>query len=102
MEGKSMRRLHRLLLASAGRHPVKCGRPLLYGGIIGLLVLLLGAGQISSPSVPSSPVAGTAANPLDLPLRLIAEARQSYQATRDYTCMFVKRERIRGAVQPDN
>jgi hypothetical protein len=42
------------------------------------------------------------ASQMDYPLRLIAEARQSYQSIRDYTCLFVKREEINGQLQPDN
>jgi hypothetical protein len=37
-----------------------------------------------------------------VPLQLIAEARQAYAQTRDYTCLFVKRERIRGQLQTEN
>jgi hypothetical protein len=32
--------------------------------------------------------------PLDEPLRLLARARQAYQGVRDYSCLFVKRERL--------
>jgi hypothetical protein len=42
------------------------------------------------------------ASVMDEPLRLIASASQSYQQVRDYTCLFVKRERIRGQLQPEN
>jgi hypothetical protein len=38
---------------------------------------------------------------LDQALRLIAEARRSYQNVRDYSCLFVKRERIQGQLQPE-
>jgi hypothetical protein len=62
---------------------------------MGLVALLLGAGQ-----PPSQPEATT--NPMDTPLRLIEEARQAYQGVTDYSCLFVKRERIRGQLQPDN
>lgn len=50
---------------------------------------------------PVVPVAATEA-PLDPPLRLLAEARQVYQNVQDYTCLFVKRERVRGVMQPEN
>jgi len=39
---------------------------------------------------------------LDLPIQLIAEAEQAYQGIRDYSCLFVKREQIRGQLQADN
>jgi hypothetical protein len=53
-------------------------------------------GQVGAPA---SVAAMTA---LDEPLRLIASARQSYQGMHDYQCLFVKRERLRGQLQPDN
>src|SRR5262245_26264019 len=62
------------------------------------LLVLCGA-QVLPPAAPS---AAAGAGPLDLPLRLIADARQSYQGVRDYTCLFIKRERLRGQVQPEN
>jgi hypothetical protein len=64
-----------------------------------LLVLVTGGAQ-NPPSV--APVAAVANRPLDVPLRLIAQARQSYQAINDYSCLFIKRERLRGQVQPEN
>jgi hypothetical protein len=54
----------------------------------------------TSPAGNSS--AQPAAQPMDYPLRLIAEARQSIQGIRDYTCLFVKQERLRGQLQPEN
>jgi hypothetical protein len=39
---------------------------------------------------------------MEAPLRLIEEARQSYQEVRDYTCTLVKRERIQGQLQPES
>jgi hypothetical protein len=39
---------------------------------------------------------------MDEPLRLIASARQTYQGIHDYQCLFVKRERLRGQLQPEN
>jgi hypothetical protein len=37
-----------------------------------------------------------------LPLQLIAEARRSYHDVKDYTCLFIKRERLRGQLQQEN
>jgi hypothetical protein len=48
------------------------------------------------------PAAAAAASPLDEPLRLIAQAGEAYRGVRDYTCLFVKRERLRGQLQPEN
>src|SRR5947209_6511252 len=78
---------------------VRMGR-LRYWGILSLLVVIMGAGQNSPDVPPSSSAAGAAA--MDVPLRLIAEARQSYQGVADYTCLFVKREQIHGRLQAEN
>jgi hypothetical protein len=53
--------------------------------------------QTPTPA-PQQPVAA----PLDEPLRILYEARQAYQGVRDYTCLFVKRERLKGQLQPEN
>jgi len=63
-----------------------------------LLLLMCGAQNLP----PAAPSAAAGAGSLDLPLRLIAEARRSYQDVKDYTCLFIKRERLRGQVQPEN
>jgi hypothetical protein len=52
------------------------------------------------PSQPSA--AGQPASPMDAPLRVIAQASQAYRGVRDYTCLFVKREVVRGQMQPEN
>jgi hypothetical protein len=44
----------------------------------------------------------TAAHPLDEPLRLMAQARTSYQKVRDYICLVVKREQIKGRLSPNH
>ncbi len=67
-------------------------------------------GQGPVQPVPTAPVAQAAAqgvppapqNPLDAPLRLLAEARQSYAQVRDYTCTLVSQERVRGKLLPEN
>jgi hypothetical protein len=48
----------------------------------------------AATSVPSSP--------LDEPIRLLDKAAQAYQGIRDYTCLFIKKERIHGELQPDH
>jgi hypothetical protein len=77
------------------------------GLVLGLLVALGGADpsppQIpAAQTAPATPPPSSAASPLDQPLQLIAEARESYRQVRDYTCLFIKRERLRGQLQPEN
>jgi hypothetical protein len=78
---------------------------------VGFGVTFLTAGRPqTSPSPPPAnpPVQQVAAarpaaeHPLDYPLRLIGEARQSYQQVRDYTCTMIKQERVNGQLQPEN
>src|SRR5262245_24378964 len=40
-------------------------------------------------------------SPMDEPIRLLERARKAFAHVKDYTCDFVKRERIRGELQPD-
>lgn len=56
--------------------------------------------QASQPPVAPAPAA--AGSQMDEPLRLLGEARQSFQGVRDYTCVLVKRERLRGQLAADN
>jgi hypothetical protein len=42
-----------------------------------------------------------AARASDIGTQLVADARLSYQRVRDYSCTFVKQERIRGVLQPE-
>jgi hypothetical protein len=76
------------------------------GGVVGLLAFLAMAGAnppgaAPGPSTPPPPAAAPA-SPVDQPLRLAAEANQAFQGVRDYTCLFIKKERLRGTLQPDN
>jgi hypothetical protein len=64
-------------------------------GLLALLGVLFGAGATLPP-------APEASHPMDTPLRVIAEARQSYQQVVDYSCTFVKRERLNDQLQPEN
>ena len=41
-------------------------------------------------------------SPMDEPLRLLTEARKSFESVRDYSCLLVKRERVDDQVGPDN
>jgi uncharacterized protein DUF1571 len=57
--------------------------------------------QGPSPQGPSQPQV-QAASPMDYPIRLMAEAQQAFQGVRDYSCLFVKRERIQGQLGAEN
>jgi hypothetical protein len=78
---------------------IKALRLMGYGAWIGLALLAISGAQ-NPPA--ASPAPTTAAGSMDVPLQLIAEARRSYQGIKDYTCLFVKRERLRGQLQPEN
>jgi hypothetical protein len=69
-----------------------------YGAGLALLALVIGA-QNSPLAAPAS---AAAAGPMDAPLRLIAEARESYQRIQDYTCQFIKRERLGSKISPNH
>src|SRR5262245_61434783 len=74
-------------------------------GAAGVLGLLLASGATQPPAPPPAPppsAAPVAESPLDEPLRLIGEARQAYQGVRDYACVMIKKERVRGQLSPDN
>lgn len=58
-------------------------------------VVLLAAWTASRAAPPA------AAQPLDRPLALIGEARKCFADVEDYTCMLVKRETMRGQLQPE-
>lgn len=47
------------------------------------------------------PVAA-AVSDMDQPLRYLSEAKQAYANVRDYSCLFVKRERVKGVLLPEN
>jgi Protein of unknown function (DUF1571) len=70
-------------------------------------LVLLGAVYGVAPNRPSVRAADPApaaadASPMDEPLRLIAEARSSFEKVTDYTCRLVKKERINGELTPSN
>jgi hypothetical protein len=60
------------------------------------------ATQAQPPGAAGPQATAFAPSPLDEPLRLIADAGRSYQALHDYTCTFIKRERLQGQLQPEN
>jgi outer membrane lipoprotein-sorting protein len=46
-------------------------------------------------------LATTQASPLDEPIRLAQRAREKFRTIQDYTCLFIKRERINGQLLPE-
>ncbi len=80
------------------RPPCPSTRRLWIVAVAGLAALAVSA-AISPLANSQSP---PAASPLDEPLRILADARQSYQNVRDYTCTMIKKERLNGQLQPDN
>src|SRR5437588_6375046 len=83
----------------------KRAQRLWYYGIASLLSLAVTAGanpQGAAPAPDTPQQAPAPAAPLDEPLRLIDNARRSLQGISDYTCLLVKRERLRGELQPEN
>jgi hypothetical protein len=94
---------------------VRGGRSFFYVGTMCSIFLLAGADQVRRTAPPGDSASGirqVAANlpepppvtfgRLDLPLQLINAARMSYRGINDYTCLFVKREALRGQLQPEN
>ncbi len=74
-----------------------------------LLVGIAGAPPYATSQVPCLCMASAgpaaehaAASPLDVPLGYLAEARQAYEKVADYTCTFVKQERVRGQLLPEH
>ncbi len=70
-----------------------CPRRLRCLGYCGLLGLIVFAS--ASPAADSG-------NPMDEPLRLLAQARENFAKVRDYSCTMIKRERLNGQLSPDN
>jgi hypothetical protein len=60
------------------------------------------SGYPANPPQPVAPAAPLPASPLDQPLRLVAEARQTFQRIHDYTFTLIKQERVNGQLQPEN
>jgi hypothetical protein len=107
---------------TAGKRRGRRWPPLLLAAVAGVAVAAV-ASLPQGPSLSADPPAGVGQpvaqapappgiqqaaqppaqeNPLDAPLRLLAEARQSYTQVRDYTCTLVTQERVRGKLLPEN
>jgi hypothetical protein len=54
----------------------------------------------SKGAAPPTTASNTAADPMDEPLRLAYAAQEQLRSIRDYTCTFLKRERIGGELRP--
>jgi hypothetical protein len=92
------------------------GTSIRIGGITGLSLLILAASSAllgqeakqsrdtkKSSAAPPQARAQSAseASPLDEPIRLSLEARDKYRAIQDYSCTFIKRERVNGQLLPE-
>jgi len=66
----------------------------------GVLTLALVGAAAGGQEPPTPQQSGE--SPLDTPLRLISQARASYDQINDYACLFVKRERLHNQLQPEN
>ncbi|HEV3236566.1 MAG TPA: DUF1571 domain-containing protein [Gemmataceae bacterium] len=76
-------------------------------GLASLLALAVITGAHSpadQPRTPATPAqAGRQqAETWDEPLRLLDEARRAYKDVKDYSCTLIKREQVKGKVQPEN
>ena len=79
-------------------------RQLWFAALTASLTVLLASGALPQTTATRSTVPPQAAStsPMDEPLRLLADARKAFQDVRDYTCVLIKKERLRGVMQPDN
>src|SRR5262245_13212731 len=82
-------------------------------GLLGLFGIVATAGLYLSlaanadraeatPPPDPVPAGPAAANPLDEPLRLAEAARKNFEKVRDYTCLLVSQERVKGKLLPEN
>jgi hypothetical protein len=83
-------------------------------GLLALLAALVATGVVSlwtnpdraaatPPGLPPEPTPAAAEPPpVERAIALIQESRMKYQEVHDYTCTFIKRENVNGAMQPEN
>lgn len=71
-----------------------------YLGLVGVLGAMLASSAATRAQAPAAPAVPPTA--VEQASRLIAEARQSYQTVQDYTCTFIKRERVGNEMRPEN
>jgi uncharacterized protein DUF1571 len=79
-------------------------RHLWFAALTASLTVLLASGALPQSTAPRTtlPPPADKVSAMDEPLRLLAEARKAFQDVRDYTCVLIKKERLRGVMQPDN
>src|SRR5262245_32115604 len=75
------------------------GGTVLRWAAVAFVLIPLGVAATADNAAP--PAAGEAPTAMDEPLRLLERARKGFEQVKDYTCDFIKRERIRGEMQPD-
>jgi len=63
-----------------------------------MLAIAMSTGSVQG----QQPAPVTTTSPMDEPLRLVAAAAKTYERVQDYTCLFIKKERINGQLQADN
>ncbi len=84
-----------------------CGGAVAFGSALSSGISLSTASADPAATAPQAPAPGPAvqatvnASPLDAPLALVAEARQTYQRVHDYTCTLVSQERVKGKLEPE-
>jgi len=94
------------------RIPATTWQRALLGILLLAAVLLLSPGLYSqttrqtihpvAATTPAPAAPATAPSPMDEPLRLVYQARATYQQVKDYSCVMVKREKMKGQMQPEN
>src|SRR5262249_47359562 len=77
-------------------------------GFASLFGLALAAGarspadQPRTPNYPAPAGKQQAKSTWDEPLSLLEEARKAYKDVKDYSCTLIKREQVKGKLQPEN
>jgi hypothetical protein len=98
----ALERLHATLLLGL------CGAAVALGSALSSGLAPSMAAADPAVVVPAAPIPGAGQQqytaqpaPLDAPLALLAEARQTFQRVQDYTCTLVSHERIKGKMEPE-
>lgn len=60
------------------------------------------AAEPQAPTTRANPPATPNEAPLEQPLRLVTEARETYKHVRDYTCTLISQERVKGKLLPEH
>jgi hypothetical protein len=103
--GAGLARSRRFLGRRLGSYPLQ------YYALIGLLGVVVAVGAQTPTSgtynaVPAPPQSSASpaapSSPMDQALQLVGQAQHAYQGVRDYSCLLVKQERVRGKLLPEN